>query len=61
MTTSAKSLFKLRKIPVQGGSKQTIEVILAATTQVLKEDVSTSTDRIADRAGFSIGTRYHYC
>lgn len=61
MTTSAKSLFKLRKTPVQTGSEQTIEVTLAATTQILKEDVSASTDRIADRAGFSIETRYQYC
>lgn len=46
ITTSAKCLFNLRKTLVQTGSEQTIEVILAATTQVLKENVTASTDRI---------------
>jgi AcrR family transcriptional regulator len=60
MAFSPKSLLKLRKTPVQARSQQTIEVILEATAQLLEQDAGASTNRIAERAGLSIGTLYQY-
>ena len=60
MPIRAKALLSLRKTPVQVRSQQTIEVILEATAQVLEENAGASTNRIAERAGFSIGTLYQY-
>jgi AcrR family transcriptional regulator len=60
MPNPAKALLKLRKTPVQARSQRTIELILEATAQVLERDAGASTNRIAERAGFSIGTLYQY-
>jgi AcrR family transcriptional regulator len=56
-----KSLFSLRKSPVQQRSAATVDTLLDATAQVLEADEEGgSTNRIAERAGFSIGTLYQY-
>jgi AcrR family transcriptional regulator len=51
-----------RKSPVQQRSRQTVAVILEATTQVLvaRGYESTTTGAVAERAGVSIGTLYQY-
>jgi len=52
----------LKKKGKQHRSRQTINTILAAATQVLIEHgyETATTNRIADRSGFSIGTLYQY-
>jgi AcrR family transcriptional regulator len=51
-----------RRRPRQDRSKQTVDDILEATTQVLKQVGirQTTTDRIAARAGLSVGSLYQY-
>jgi AcrR family transcriptional regulator len=51
-----------RKTPVQERSKQTIETILDAATQVLQVEGEErfTTNRVAEKSGFSIGTLYQY-
>ena len=53
---------KMRKNAKQARSRQSVEAIFVATTQLLEtSDVdSISTNHIADRAGVSIGTLYQY-
>jgi AcrR family transcriptional regulator len=53
---------KPRKKPVQARSKATVDAILAAAAQVLKRKgyAATTTDRIAERAGVSVGSLYQY-
>src|SRR5690349_430795 len=59
----------MRKLPAQERSEQTIETIFEATAQILDREGSggegaaipgLSTNTIAERAGFSIGTLYQY-
>ncbi len=52
----------IRKSPKQSRSRVTFDAILEATAQLLDEGNidSISTNRIADRAGVSIGTLYQY-
>lgn len=51
-----------RKAPVQTRSGQTVETILAAATRVLIKEgaVGFTTNRVAERAGVSIGSLYQY-
>ncbi|MBE9008662.1 helix-turn-helix transcriptional regulator [Pseudanabaenaceae cyanobacterium LEGE 13415] len=51
-----------RKLPQQGRSKLTVDAILTATAHILIEDGydKASTNRIAERAGISIGSLYQY-
>ena len=51
-----------RKRPRQDRSKATVDAILAATAQVLVKDGydRTSTNRVAERAGVSVGSVYQY-
>jgi AcrR family transcriptional regulator len=51
-----------RKTPVQDRSRATIECILTAAAQVFEEVgyAAGTTNRIADRAGVSVGTIYQY-
>ncbi|MEW6776336.1 MAG: TetR/AcrR family transcriptional regulator [Bdellovibrionota bacterium] len=51
-----------RRAPVQGRAKKTVQSILEATAQVLVKEgyAKTSTNKIAARAGVSIGTIYEY-
>ncbi len=52
----------LRKNPVQRRSRETVAVIFEAAAQVfsLNGYAATTTDRIAERAGVSIGSLYQY-
>ncbi|MBB5049932.1 AcrR family transcriptional regulator [Rhodopseudomonas rhenobacensis] len=51
-----------RKSPIQGRAKQTVATILEATARILTEEGSErlTTNHLARRAGFSIGTIYQY-
>jgi AcrR family transcriptional regulator len=51
-----------RRIPSQARAEQTIRIIFEATAQVLNDhgEAALTTNRIAQRAGVSIGTLYQY-
>ena len=51
-----------RKLPVQQRSRATVEEILSAAAQVFEARgyAAGTTNRIAERAGVSIGTLYQY-
>jgi AcrR family transcriptional regulator len=51
-----------RKLPKQDRSRVTVEAILEATTHILVEEgyEKANTNRIAERAGISIGSLYQY-
>jgi AcrR family transcriptional regulator len=51
-----------RKKPSQDRSRQTVDTILEATAQILDDDggKSLTTNLLAQRAGYSIGTLYQY-
>jgi AcrR family transcriptional regulator len=51
-----------RKRPLQARSKKTVEAILAATARILVREgyEATTTTRVADVAGVSIGSLYQY-
>ncbi|KUI40894.1 TetR family transcriptional regulator [Mycobacterium sp. GA-1199] len=50
-----------RKRPRQNRSRDTVEVLLEAAAQVFnREGLKATTNRIADRAGVSIGSLYQY-
>jgi AcrR family transcriptional regulator len=57
-----KPSIKPRKQPQQDRSKVTVEAILEATTHILTEEGydKANTNRIAERAGISIGSLYQY-
>jgi AcrR family transcriptional regulator len=59
-TASARST--ARRTPSQARSGQTIRIIFEATAQVLHDhgEAALTTNRIAERAGVSIGTLYQY-
>jgi AcrR family transcriptional regulator len=51
-----------RKLPAQERSRETVEAILEATAHILARDGydKTSTNRVAEAAGVSIGSLYQY-
>ncbi|MEV0684115.1 TetR/AcrR family transcriptional regulator [Nocardia sp. NPDC050378] len=50
-----------RKLPRQRRARETVETLLEAAAQVFsREGAAASTNRIAERAGVSIGTLYQY-
>lgn len=51
-----------RKKPSQARARRTVDLILEAAAQILASqgDEALTTNRIAERAGFSIGTLYQY-
>ncbi len=53
---------KVRRQPSQARAAQTVQLIFEATAQVLQEggESALTTNRIAERAGLSIGTLYQY-
>ena len=61
MTTTKRRL-EPRRLPIQKRSKATVESILTAATQVFETHgySAGTTNRIAARAGVSIGTLYQY-
>lgn len=60
--TPKKSPEKQRRQPSQQRSRESVEVILEASAQVLQEHgyKGATTNRIAQRAGVSVGTLYQY-
>lgn len=60
--TSRRSAPKPRKQPRQRRSRATVEAILSAATQVFRRHgyAAGTTDRIAERAGVSVGSLYQY-
>jgi AcrR family transcriptional regulator len=61
MTTMKGNAERIRK-PQQGRSRATVDAILQATAQVMREEgaEALSTNRVAQVAGVSIGTLYQY-
>lgn len=59
---SARTQLKPRKSAVQARSKETVRAILQAAVQVFEQFgyAAGTTDRIAERAGVSVGTLYQY-
>jgi AcrR family transcriptional regulator len=57
-----KSSVNPRKLPQQDRSRLTVEAILEATTHILTQEGydKANTNRIAERAGISIGSLYQY-
>ncbi|MFC8041918.1 TetR/AcrR family transcriptional regulator [Nocardia sp. NPDC057353] len=50
-----------RRRPVQRRARETVDILLEAAAQLFaREGLGTTTNRIAERAGFSIGTLYQY-
>lgn len=50
-----------RRRPLQARSKETLAILVEAAAQVFsREGISATTNRIAERAGLSIGTLYQY-
>ncbi len=60
--SSLVSRIRQRKVPVQRRSAHTIELLLDATLQVLRQHgyARLTTTRVAQRAGASVGTLYQY-
>lgn len=57
----AQPLDALRKQPVQARAWRTVLTVFEATAQILTNDaVAPTTNRVAERAGVSIGTLYQY-
>lgn len=52
----------MRRFPRQARARQTVEIIFEATARILERNgrAALSTNAIAERAGISIGTLYHY-
>lgn len=52
----------MRKLPTQARANQTVDAIIEAATQILQNDGEErlNTNRIAERAGVSIGSLYQY-
>ncbi len=61
-TRVVKPIASLRREPMQGRAQKTIETIFEATAQIVEQDgvSALSTNKIAQKAGFSIGTLYQY-
>jgi AcrR family transcriptional regulator len=61
-TSSRESRLRPRKQPVQGRSRVTVEAILEAASRLFVRDgyPNTTTNRIAELAGVSVGSLYEY-
>lgn len=59
---SPRTELRPRKKPTQARSKATVEAILGAAAQVFRRQgyAASTTDRIAERAGVSVGSVYQY-
>jgi AcrR family transcriptional regulator len=59
---ATKSRRKQKRRPLQQRSRDTVEVIIRATTQILSHDGldRLTTNRVAERAGVSVGSLYQY-
>ena len=61
-SNTASAAYSLRKHPKQGRAVATVTAIVDAAARILTEDsyAAASTNRIAERAGVSIGSLYEY-
>ena len=59
---TARSRLDARREPVQGRSRATVEAVVEAAAQVFQREgyAGTTTNRIAERAGVSVGSLYQY-
>jgi AcrR family transcriptional regulator len=59
---AAKRRGKLKRRPLQQRSRDTVEVIIRATAQILSREGAErlTTNRVAERAGVSVGSLYQY-
>ena len=59
---SSQAIDSMRKTPRQGRAWMTVQTIFQATAQILEAEgeAKLTTNRVAERAGFSIGTLYQY-
>lgn len=59
---TSRSPLRPRKMPTQSRSRATVEAILVASAQVFRRHgyAAATTDRIAERAGVSVGSVYQY-
>ena len=59
---TASAVYSLRKQPKQGRAVATVTAIVDAAARILTEDgyAAASTNRVAERAGVSIGSLYEY-
>jgi AcrR family transcriptional regulator len=62
MARKAQAIVLSRRAPTQARARQTIETIFEATARIIERDgaAALNTNRIAERAGISIGTLYEY-
>ena len=62
MRSRRQGVHRMRRIPSQARGRNTIEVIFEATARLVERDgrARLSTNAIAELAGISIGTLYHY-
>ncbi|AQS63889.1 Nucleoid occlusion factor SlmA [Rhizobium rhizogenes] len=62
MAADNQGLVSVRKKPSQARARHTVGIILEASAQILRKEGETAltTNRIAEKAGFSIGTLYQY-
>jgi AcrR family transcriptional regulator len=62
MTVKKQTSDRMRKIPVQERSQETVKIIFEAAARILERDgpEAFNTNAVAERAGISIGTLYHY-
>jgi AcrR family transcriptional regulator len=62
MKSSGQPLDQMRKIPAQERSQETVKIIFEATARILERDgrAAFNTNAVAETAGISIGTLYHY-
>ncbi len=62
MARKTSQLFDARRTPTQSRSQETLEIILEAAAQVFSEHgyAAGTTNRIAQRAGVSVGSFYQY-
>lgn len=60
--TARKPLDRKRRSPLRAGSRDTVETIFEATARILQADgrAGLNTNRIAEKAGISIGAVYSY-
>jgi AcrR family transcriptional regulator len=62
MKATQQPLDRMRKQPAQKRARETVEIIFEATARILERDgrAAFNTNAVAELAGISIGTLYHY-
>src|SRR5271163_3013564 len=62
MCTKKQPLDRMRKNPTQARARETVDIIFEAAARILERDgrAAFTTNAVAELAGISIGTLYHY-